>query len=262
MDNTIGYKYAITDAGIRVVITLQIPEDAKTNMYRKSIIDRTKAKYRCSYALVLKIEDADGGIHPSARSMSVLAPVLYETGKYVYPDTFNPDEEAVCTSGIHFYIDRECAETYVYPVRSKTIRNYYASGSLMSEQTFREGLKDGPYCSWYENGTLQSKAMYRMDRQHGVTIGYRQNGKKDSEIVYSDGLRLKCTLYDKDENIEEISYFEAGMIETRMGYYANSVPRSITSYNRAENSVQYKTYDESGQLKESGCYKTDSDSHY
>ena len=64
----LGYK-ASKNGDTRVIVTLEIPEDAITNMKRKDIVNAETAKYRCNKAKVLKIEDEDGKEYSYATSI-------------------------------------------------------------------------------------------------------------------------------------------------------------------------------------------------
>ena len=81
----LGYKIA-KSFGKRVVITLEIPEDAVTNLKRSNIVNAETAKYRTMKAKVIKIEDSDGKTYNEAVSFN------YDKNSI----TYKLDEELVC----------------------------------------------------------------------------------------------------------------------------------------------------------------------
>jgi hypothetical protein len=112
----LGYKIARHGAK-RVLITLEIPEDAKTNLYRPSIVNKETAKYRTNKAKVLKIEDADGKSYDTATtSIYNKKKLTYRVGEVVEEPAFDPMLEVVCTEGIHFFLDKHVAELFEMPL--------------------------------------------------------------------------------------------------------------------------------------------------
>lgn len=108
----IGYKKAdgIVNGASKcpVIVVLEIPETAK----RSSAFGR---KCRCSEAKVLRIETLDGKIVDSsvkAESTWCMG-FFYEVGSTVKPiDMFDPDRFYECSSGIHFFLNRQEAVNY------------------------------------------------------------------------------------------------------------------------------------------------------
>lgn len=90
----------------KVIVKLLIPEDAKRTSF-------TTLKCRADKAVVLEIQDANGNKLnvKKARSMHDKS-FVYEVGKTVTPKyKFNEARYEECTSGIHFFVDREAALT-------------------------------------------------------------------------------------------------------------------------------------------------------
>ena len=82
-----------------VICQLEIPAEAKR-------VNSTGRKCRAEYAKVLWLsEGTEGyGIHDSK--------LLYGVGKFVWPDSYDPDFRLECSNGIHFFITREEAENH------------------------------------------------------------------------------------------------------------------------------------------------------
>ena len=108
----IGYKKAWTiDNGMRylVLITLRIPADA----IRSSGFGR---KCRCSKAIVEKMEWISPEVHPLPVPMARSVwdeRFIYTEGKEVEPrNGFCEDRWAVCSAGIHFFMNKQEAIDY------------------------------------------------------------------------------------------------------------------------------------------------------
>ena len=109
IDVMIGYKIA-KNGDTRVVVTLEIPEDALTNMGRPSVALRETAKHRTNKAKVLAIEDASGTPHTTATSFGYDKKFLtYKVGETIEEPSYNPDPEQVCAEGIHYFLTRRVA---------------------------------------------------------------------------------------------------------------------------------------------------------
>ena len=84
---------------IPVIIELLIPADAK----RSSGFTR---KCRCDKAQVVSIKDLDGNVYDAAFSNHDCY-FIYEVGKTVSVPYFDENRWNECTTGIHFFIDRQ-----------------------------------------------------------------------------------------------------------------------------------------------------------
>jgi len=85
------------------IVTLSVPKDAKRTA---SIVGR---KCRAEYAIVLEIEG-----HAPVRSNGCGNGIatLYEEGKEVRADSYDPDWRVECSHGIHFWLTRKEAEDF------------------------------------------------------------------------------------------------------------------------------------------------------
>jgi len=107
----IGWKKArLTDGAFRLdqqcLIKLYIPKDAKRS-------SATGKKCRTNKAKVLDITDLQGTYHFEA-AWSLYSPIfLYEKGKYVEVTDFDENRYNECSSGIHFFVDKEEAINYL-----------------------------------------------------------------------------------------------------------------------------------------------------
>lgn len=100
----IGWKKA---RGIcNVIVKLQITEDAKRS-------SATTYKCRCSKAIVLAIENLSGTPYGGKTVRSMYDPhFFYEVGKTIEVADFDEDRWNECSTGIHFFINRQQAVEY------------------------------------------------------------------------------------------------------------------------------------------------------
>lgn len=99
LDNNFGEHYP-------VVVKLQIPEDA----HRSSA---TASKCRASKAVVLDIQNIEGESLEGTVACSMYDhDFIYETGKTVESIGFDENRFNECSSGIHFFINRQEAVRY------------------------------------------------------------------------------------------------------------------------------------------------------
>ena len=111
--NTIGYHLACPEEGSfigykkanRYLIKLLIPENAKRS-------SATTLKCRCSEARVLNIEDIKTGLKVQAVNSSYNPEFIYRVGEIVTVDDFDENRWNECSTGIHFFMNRENAINY------------------------------------------------------------------------------------------------------------------------------------------------------
>ena len=100
----IGYKKCRNN----LIVELEIPEDA----YRCSA---TSKKCRCSKAKVLSITNLDGSESTSNVAVSKYdSSFVYRIGETVEVTDFDQNRWNECSTGIHFFMNREDAVKYVY----------------------------------------------------------------------------------------------------------------------------------------------------
>ena len=100
----IGYKKCRNN----LIVELEIPEDA----YRCSA---TSKKCRCSKAKVLSITNLDGSESKSGVAVSEYdSSFVYRIGGTVEVTDFDRNRWNECSTGIHFFMNREDAVKYIY----------------------------------------------------------------------------------------------------------------------------------------------------
>jgi len=137
----IGYKivFDINNKHKRLLATLQIPEDALTNIGRTGLVDTKYAKHRCNKALVVSLENTTTEQQSEKSYTGVSAywekQLNYIVGEMVEISDFNPDLQNECTKGIHFFLDKQRALEYrLFGVRWTTLRKHLSLQLICEEQ--------------------------------------------------------------------------------------------------------------------------------
>ena len=177
----LGYKIA-KSLGKRVVITLEIPEDAFTNVKRSNIVNAETAKYRTMKAKVIKIEDSDGKTYDEAESMFVdKNKVKYVMNKEVVSHDFDMNLEIASGTGIHFFLTKSLAETYgLESIENGILTAWHNNGVKESEITFVNNNAQGISYQWYENGKKQCECPMLDGKRHGDCHFWDENGNKST----------------------------------------------------------------------------------
>lgn len=111
--NTMGYHLACPEEGSfigykkanRYLIKLLIPENAKRS-------SATTLKCRCSEVRVLDIEDIKTGLKVQAVNSSYDPNFVYRVGEIVSVDNFDENRWNECSTGIHFFMNKQNAINY------------------------------------------------------------------------------------------------------------------------------------------------------
>ncbi len=184
----LAYKAAL-NGDKDVLITLEIPSDAITNLNRSNIVNKETAKYRTNKAKVLKIEDKEGNPYETATTAFYEHKDLtYRVGETLTCEDYTMDPEMVCAAGIHFFLTREVAEQYgVEHLENGILRAWHANGQMSCETTYVNGKEDGVCQFWYANGQKRYELPYANGAMEGVRREWYANGQKASEDTYVNG---------------------------------------------------------------------------
>ena len=87
------------------LVKLQIPEDARRS-------SATTRKCRCDKALVLDITSLDGTEHYNEVVNYNYTTTVYKVGEMVYPNSFDDYRWCECSTGIHFFVNKDDAINY------------------------------------------------------------------------------------------------------------------------------------------------------
>ena len=94
---------------------------------------------------------------------------------------FNELEER---NGVYYEIEKQ------KPFTGKS-REYYKSGQLQEEGTFKNGILEGPYKKYYTNGKLYSKVTYKNNKLDGLLKRYYMEGQLWEEETYENGIYVE-----------------------------------------------------------------------
>lgn len=200
------YKIGYTN-NRKVLITLIIPENAKTNKDRNNIIDKKHAKYRSNVAYVKEIIDIYNKSYDNATSFYFNKKLLYEKDKVVKSD-FDNDINIEAGEGIHYFIDRETALNYKIPILYQEWKNE----SMI-------------YKDFYGNGQVHKKIKYYLDKDK-KNINY-----KIIQEYYNNGQTKRCynLAINKYDGLY-IEWYENGIMKKRLKYEKNKVVSYIENW--------------------------------
>ncbi len=157
----IGYKVAVTQNREPVLVTLQIPGDAQSDMHRPGLVNLRMASYRANRVKVLSIKMQDGTeIEEAYSAQHMDPPFMYKVGE----ETVEPAYSEFNTCGIHFFRSLNRLRYYGRPIKNGTHKVFYENGRLRKKYELNnETLVEGTYKEWDEHGQL---------RQHPHIPGY------------------------------------------------------------------------------------------
>jgi antitoxin component YwqK of YwqJK toxin-antitoxin module len=172
-----------------VTVTLEIPDDAITNMGRKSVVFRETARYRANKAKVLKIEDKAGRPYSRAKSFIYYTQSLdYIVNETILVEDYDMNLEKVYSSGIHYFLSRRCAAfCELYTIHNGLYQQWYGNGQKASECTYVSGQRNGLHQEWYENGQKREEGTYVNGQLDGLYQRWYENGQMREEGTYVNG---------------------------------------------------------------------------
>lgn len=190
----VAYKVANANAadGMRkvVVVTLEIPDDARHNMDRAGVVNKLTAQHRVDRAFVKDIQDADGNHYESAVSAMYFPQLQYRVGHLVEEPKYDPDVYRMPSAGIHVFLTRRVAEHYLDHFLESFYgwrQHFFANGQLEYECMYVDGNAHGCAKSWHFNGILKSTISYYHGKKHGPLDIWHPNGQIFCHRSYKDG---------------------------------------------------------------------------
>ena len=245
----IGYKVAKVGK-VRVVITLDIPDDAITNVDRTSVVVKDTAKYRTNKAEVLKIEDEDGKEYTEAiTGFYHLESLTYRLNELVEVSDYDMDLEKVCSTGIHFFLTKCVAELYTpYSIENGLFQSWYDNGQKEEEYTLVNGERDGLYQSWYSNGQKFTECTYVNGWIDGLYQRWHENGDKRVECTYvNEKLEgLYQSWYENGEKWEECTYVDGELEGLYRSWHENGQKWQECTYVSGVYNGLYQAWYENG----------------
>ncbi len=176
------------------IVTLKLLPDSVTNESREGVIDPLHAKFRTNKAQVVSMIDPFTK-EPITEDTSLYdSRFTYEIGEIVKVTIFDNNINRVCASGIHYFKTYETAVSWY--IRQKNIippdgtwRDWYESGQVEYERTYKNGESDGIWRWWYESGQLASEGTYKNGIRDGTWRYWYENGQLECEGIYKDEIR-------------------------------------------------------------------------
>jgi antitoxin component YwqK of YwqJK toxin-antitoxin module len=247
MASATGYKKArIKDN--ECVVTLEIPESAKTNMARGDVVDARYAKFRCSHAVVRSIRNlTTGNAETVAITIFKGKKTEYRVGETIHVEDYDEDINAVCTRGIHFFLTEEIAEFYDRRIHPDGIhKTWHENGRLK-------------FCGEYANGKLRVSTHWRRDGSLLLKKLLLQNGNILRETWHDNGVKA-CEMIYRIRNATTPSaakrHFPAIMIDgVRRTWFKNGKPQTQIEYVQGRNDGLRLSWHENGKPKVSAMYK-------
>lgn len=206
--HAVVYKAALAAGDVRVLVTLAVPSDARTNFARAGVLDRAHAKYRVSKAIVTAIVDEHGTEHGTAATAFSSKKIVYTLGQPVCVDDWDPDIATVCTSGIHVFLTRRVAELYCLKGTNGAHHAWHDNGQKYVACAYKGGLLDGHFQSWHVNGQQSVECTYDEGDPVGRYHLWHDNGQKSVECTYRNGEREGHyhSWYDTGQTLMECTY--------------------------------------------------------
>jgi hypothetical protein len=255
----IGYKAAWSSDEDKteklVIIELEIIGDDH-NLNRK-VVNKQFAKHRSKSAKVLGITDLNGNELKEAYS-DYNREFKYLLEKTYTIDDYNLNPDLVCGKGIHFFLSREPAETYLIDkIDNGLYKSYHEDGQVSKQCFYQDGKLEGQYLEYFENGQISEQCFYQDGKLEGEHIRYYQNGQLQVKCSYKNGeLEGECLIYYQNGQLKEKSLYQNGNIEGEyLGYYQNGQISDQCFHKNGELEGQYLEYNQDGQLEIKSFYK-------
>jgi hypothetical protein len=194
-NNIIGYFLANSgcDKNIDVLVEIEIPPDANTDINRDDIFDKLNAEYETNKYIVKKIYDQHLNeysifFHNYYSGAIKLGELVFVNNSEYDSDT---DEEEKVKK---FYMSKHIA-IGLTDIMNGNCTLYHKNGRKHIEYTRKNGKKNGKYYEWLENGQIYDESCYLDDLLDGECKFYDLNGKLEEH-----------NLYHKDKIIEKLDF--------------------------------------------------------
>ena len=264
-----GYKIAKANPeNTRVIITLEIPDDAITNIERRSILCKETAYHRTNKAKVIRIKNQhEDTCFYEAVSAFADKPITYRVGEIVCVEDFNKNLELVFAEGIHFFLDYNVALNFLRPVSENDVyQNWYENGLLREFYTIENGKKNGIQKTFYPNGQLRTDG----ELVDGLFIKERKwydNGMLQYNIGIEDDKYVIREYYLNGNSKKEESYTKESWMDSKrrlihagpskFWYENGKLSKQITFYENEVNMYDLiEVWDENGNKKKETKYSS------
>ena len=247
----LGYKAAVS-CNQRVLVTLEIPEDALTNIERKNVAVKEYAKHRCNKAKVIKIEDTDGKEYEEAETEYYnYSKLTYKLNQTVSVHHFNTNLEEVCSTGIHFFLTKRVAELYgLRSINDGFFQSWYENGKKYCECTYVDNEYDGLFTVWHANGNKKEEITYTKGVKNGLHTKWYDNGNKELEVTYENNNMngLYSEWYYNGQKKRECTYENDILNGPHKEWYENGKKKVECIYENGKKIGHHKEWNGNGML--------------
>ena len=120
----------------------------------------------------------------------------------------NYDREGLTLSAERFKKGKLNGKRVVFYLRNQIERGEL---KILSETTYRDSLKEGPFRTFFSSDKLKEEGQYRMDLRHGVWKSYSANGYLISVTRFKRGkLHGWIEFYDTTGSLEDRTLYQNG----------------------------------------------------
>jgi antitoxin component YwqK of YwqJK toxin-antitoxin module len=147
--------------------------------------------------------------------------------------------------------------TYVDGKR-EGLKEYYESGVLKSEATYKNDEFEGQATTYYKNSNIESTCYFRNGKREGIERNYYESGELRSEIPFVNGLRKGLgKAYYKNGNLKSQSLLDNDMRNGAWSaYYENgALKQEGFMIDEVKSDGVGRMYYENGQLQIEMNYK-------
>jgi antitoxin component YwqK of YwqJK toxin-antitoxin module len=206
----IGYTLGELSGYTKVLITLEIPDDANTDMNRSNIINEEYAKYKSSKAIVTSITDRKQKSHNrfklfygNCNDLNFYKVNDIITGNIIF---YKKIEPVIQDSDLFDLINLE--DGAGIGVHKK----WFDNGSIQLEHNYKYKKLDGVYKEWNSFGVLIEESIYSNNKIES-TKRFNSNGKICLIENYKDGLlHGENKTLDPDTNIVKVEIYKNGKL--------------------------------------------------
>jgi len=193
------------------IITLELPSNSKNNVERSCVFDKNHAKFRCSRALVVSINDKDTGDFLIQVQSDYNNFFIYRQGEFVTVDNYDESINTICARGIHFYLSYDSAYYHNKEIKPGLNKEWDDNGTPIREYNIKENQYHGCVKMWHSNGFLRKNSFYANDKRHGLFEWFTKNGVKWKEASYKNGkLHGYYKVWHKNGKLKHITNYKNG----------------------------------------------------
>jgi hypothetical protein len=166
------------------IVTLGLLNDTLHNLNRSGVTNKDCAKFRCNKAIVIDIKNKDTNKALTSVTSDYDENFKYQVGKIVTANSYDSDEDYVCTSGIHFYITKEPTYFYSKQTLNGKHKEWYDNGQCFIQCTFVDGKYNDDYKKWFFNGQLCICCTFVNGKLEGDYKEWNYTGQLRTHYVY------------------------------------------------------------------------------